>query len=184
MTTKYSSAKARALYEIIQGKIKKGVNFVIIEGFDGEGKSTFAKNLSTIIGWNYIHYPLTSLKYENVLAYIKEMLGTYHVVDNSVVDRHVISTIAYNDIRENVFYVHILLKTIQREGFLVIGGLFDELVIYKLKQYPLLLETYEKIPKVSVYPWLFREADLDDTLAHMSDPVSINWVKSKLMIDE
>ncbi len=184
MYSKYSSAKAFALYQIIQGKIRKGVKFVIIDGFDKEGKSTFGKQVAKLIGWNYIHYPLTSLKYENTWKYIEEMLETFHITDNTVIDRYVFSTIVYGDISEHVFYVKILLKAVARDGFLVVGGMFDELLYHKLKMYPDLLSVYEKIPKVSVYPWLFREPDFRDTLAHMRDQDSVNWIRSKLMINE
>jgi hypothetical protein len=184
MFSNYSGPKARALHGIIQGRINRGAKFVIVEGFDGEGKTTFSKNLSVLVGWKYIHYPLSLVKYNNVFDYIKEMIETYDVIDNTVVDRHVFSTIAYNDIKEYTWFVETLIKSISREGFLVIGGFFDELVIYKLKLYPQLLEIYKKVPKVTVYPWLFREANIKDTLDHMTDEISKHWVMSKLVSDE
>ncbi len=184
MSTNYDQSKEEALNKIIQSKIHKGVKYVIIDGFDGEGKSTYAKKLATVVGWKYVHYPLTTMKYESVWMYLLEMLETYHVIDNSIVDRYVFSTIAYNNIKEHTWAIKFMLQSIAQEGFVILGGYFADLITYKLSVYPELFEIYNRIPKLTVHPWLFREPNYEETIAHMSDQVSIDWVRSTVMPDE
>jgi len=117
-------------------------------------------------------------KYNSVWEYLEEMLSTVDLMMNAVVDRYVFSTIAYNDIHGHEWAVESLLNFVKDNGLVVMSEQFYELIKYKLAYNKTLYDKLNEIEMIIVKPWLMMKPDYKETVKHMSDPSSIDWIKT------
>jgi len=180
MSQELLSNKTQILNEMVINEINDDTQFIIIDGFDGEGKTTFAKQLSDRLSMKYIHYPLFNKSYDTTWGYLEEMLSTVDILNNSVVDRHVFSTIGYNNIKGHEWAIESLLDFIKNNGLVIMGKTFYELIKYKLMFNRTLYNKLEKLNMIIINPYIMRKPDFEETIKHMSDKDSINWIRTQI----
>jgi hypothetical protein len=161
---------------------KAGV--IVLDAFDGEGKTTTAKFLMELTGYGYVHYPLNPQGYSTAEGYIREMIETLELLRGKIVDRLVYSTIAYNDIAGQEFNVARIMNFVKENGVLITSTPFWELLHFKLKKYPDLLDILHTTRVILFHPYIRFPPNWDDVLAHMHSQESINFVRTQLMVRE
>ncbi len=154
---------------------------IVLDAFDGEGKTTTAKLLIELTGYSYVHYPLNPNGYNSAEGYIREMIETLELLRGKIVDRLVYSTIAYNDITGQEFNVARIMTFVKDNGVLITSTPFWELLHYKLKRYPELLDILHTTRVILFHPYIRFSPNWDDVLDHMHSQESINFVRTQLM---
>jgi hypothetical protein len=154
---------------------------IVLDAFDGEGKSTTAKLLAQLTGYEVIHYPLNHNGYQDADGYISEMIQTMEQLSGKIIDRFVYSTIAYNSIQGREFQIARLMNFVRQNGILITSIGYWQLLTYKLRNHKDLLDILTNTRVLIFYPYIRFKPNWDDTLAHMHDSESINFVKTQLM---
>ncbi len=160
------------------------VDLIVLDAFDGEGKTTTAKFLVQLTGYGYVHYPLNPNGYKSASGYIQEMIETMELLRGKVVDRFVFSTIAYNNLTGQEFNVARLMNFVRENGVLITSTGYWELISYKLKNYPELLDILHGTRVILFHPYIRFPPNWDDVLRHMHSAESINFVRTQLMVRE
>jgi len=99
---------------------------IILEGFDKVGKSTLANELSKLLNFKVIHFPLkgdpknykASSRDEFILTMINEM-KEYYNHNNVIFDRWCISTIIYQKVTREELYYYKLLRLLREDALYV-----------------------------------------------------------------
>ncbi len=175
-----SEDKVEAFLHLLGGR----TDVIVIDSFDGEGKSTTAKELVKLTGYSYVHYPLNPNGYNSAEGYIREMIETMELLRGKIVDRFVYSTVAYNDIQGQEFNVARLMTFVRDNGILITSVPYWHLLEFKLKKYPDLMDILHSTRVLLFHPYIRFPPNWGDVLSHMHSQESINFVRTQLMSRE